>query len=62
MSHTHRHVSVACHPTHRESTDVAVDVPNEVEGAPCGFQLVGRSMRDEELVANSRIVEQVLQA
>jgi Asp-tRNA(Asn)/Glu-tRNA(Gln) amidotransferase A subunit family amidase len=27
------------------------DVPEEVEGAPAGFQLVGRPYKDEELVA-----------
>ncbi|EMC92431.1 hypothetical protein BAUCODRAFT_288739 [Baudoinia panamericana UAMH 10762] len=35
-------------------------VPDEVEGAPCGLQLVGRPMKDEELVEHSQIVADAL--
>ncbi|KAK0919305.1 hypothetical protein LTS16_003234 [Friedmanniomyces endolithicus] len=36
-------------------------VPDEVEGAPCGIQLLGRPMRDEELVQHSQIVADALE-
>ncbi|KAL2816932.1 amidase signature domain-containing protein [Aspergillus granulosus] len=34
--------------------------PHEVEGAPCHIQLIGRPMKDEELMQHARIVEKVL--
>ncbi|KAI7499101.1 amidase family protein [Hortaea werneckii] len=35
--------------------------PDDVEGAPCGFQLVGRPMHDEMLLSNAQIVDDCLQ-
>ncbi len=40
---------------------LGADVPNEVEGAPCGIQLLGRPMRDEELVQHSQTVADALE-
>ncbi|KAI7165250.1 amidase family protein [Hortaea werneckii] len=34
--------------------------PDDVEGAPCGFQLVGRPMHDETLLSNAQIVDDCL--
>ncbi|GAB1740896.1 hypothetical protein NU219Hw_g5972t1 [Hortaea werneckii] len=34
--------------------------PDDVEGAPCGFQLVGRPMHDEILLSNAKIVDDCL--
>ncbi|KAI7479959.1 amidase family protein [Hortaea werneckii] len=34
--------------------------PDDVEGAPCGFQLVGRPMHDEMLLSNAQIVDDCL--
>ncbi|KAI6907170.1 amidase family protein [Hortaea werneckii] len=34
--------------------------PEDVEGAPCGFQLVGRPMHDEALLSNAQIVDDCL--
>jgi Asp-tRNA(Asn)/Glu-tRNA(Gln) amidotransferase A subunit family amidase len=36
------------------------DLPEEVEGAPCHVQLIGRRQKDEALVQHARIVEDVL--
>ncbi|KAK4917035.1 hypothetical protein LTR49_015072 [Elasticomyces elasticus] len=35
-------------------------IPDQVEGAPAGIQLMGRPMRDEELVKQSQIVADAL--
>ncbi|KAF1992401.1 amidase [Aulographum hederae CBS 113979] len=35
-------------------------VPEEVEDAPCGFQVVGRPMRDEELMETIKVIWSVL--
>lgn len=37
-----------------------VDSPDAVEGAPCCVQVVGRPMREEELIQTTQIVAQVL--
>ncbi|RDW65947.1 uncharacterized protein DSM5745_09686 [Aspergillus mulundensis] len=34
--------------------------PGEVEGAPCHIQLIGRTMRDEDLIRSAAIVDTVL--
>lgn len=36
------------------------DLPEEVEGAPCHVQLIGRRQKDEALVQYAQIVEDVL--
>ncbi|KAL2840359.1 amidase signature domain-containing protein [Aspergillus pseudodeflectus] len=36
--------------------------PREVEGAPCHIQLIGRTLRDEELLQSAAIVEAVLKS
>ncbi|KAK0658824.1 Acetamidase [Lasiodiplodia hormozganensis] len=36
--------------------------PDEVEGAPCAVQVLGRPMRDEELLRDLEVVEKVLRA
>ncbi|KAK3069210.1 hypothetical protein LTR53_012628 [Teratosphaeriaceae sp. CCFEE 6253] len=36
-------------------------VPDEVEGAPCGLQILGRPMRDEELVRHCQILADALE-
>lgn len=42
--------------------DIELDDPDAVEGAPSGLQLVGRPMRDEELLKYTAIVSDVLNA
>lgn len=39
---------------------VHIDLPKEVEGAPCHVQLIGRRLKDEELIKHAKVVEQVL--
>jgi hypothetical protein len=39
---------------------IRLDLPEEVEGAPCHVQLIGRRQKDEALVQHARIVEEVL--
>jgi len=39
-----------------------LDTPEMVEGAPCGFQILGRPMRDEELLQVAGIVQGCLRA
>jgi Asp-tRNA(Asn)/Glu-tRNA(Gln) amidotransferase A subunit family amidase len=36
------------------------DYPDVVEGAPCSIQVMGRPMKDEELLVNARIIEHIL--
>jgi Asp-tRNA(Asn)/Glu-tRNA(Gln) amidotransferase A subunit family amidase len=43
-------------------TDASVDDPDLVEGAPCSIQVMGRNMKDEDLLANAQIIEDVLKA
>ncbi|KAK4550339.1 hypothetical protein LTR36_003306 [Oleoguttula mirabilis] len=45
----------------RDVSYIPAYVPDEVEGAPCGIQLMGRPMRDEELVVNAQVVVDALQ-
>ncbi|KAK5124235.1 hypothetical protein LTR85_001938 [Meristemomyces frigidus] len=44
----------------RDVTYIPPYVPDEVEGAPCGIQLMGRPMRDEELVADAQVIVDAL--
>lgn len=37
-----------------------IDLPKEVEGAPCHVQLIGRRQKDEALLRQARIVEDIL--
>jgi Asp-tRNA(Asn)/Glu-tRNA(Gln) amidotransferase A subunit family amidase len=36
------------------------DVANDVEGAPCCVQVVGRHLQEEELLHNAEIISSVL--
>lgn len=36
------------------------DEPEAIEGAPGGFQILGRNMRDEECLAVAEVVEVIL--
>jgi Asp-tRNA(Asn)/Glu-tRNA(Gln) amidotransferase A subunit family amidase len=36
-------------------------MPEGVEGAPCGLQVMGRHMRDEELVRDVQVISDVLE-
>ncbi|TVY64731.1 Acetamidase [Fusarium oxysporum f. sp. cubense] len=44
----------------RDVTYVPNYLPKEVEGAPCHVQLIGRRLKDEELMKHAKVVEQVL--
>lgn len=37
-----------------------LDNPEEIEGAPCHLQLVGRRLKDEVLLQHAKVVEKVL--
>lgn len=39
---------------------IVVDNPEEVEGAPCHLQLVGRRLKDEVLLQHAKVVEKAL--
>jgi Asp-tRNA(Asn)/Glu-tRNA(Gln) amidotransferase A subunit family amidase len=41
---------------------IAVDDADAVEGAPCGIQVVGRPMKDEETLKIMEVIADVLQA
>jgi amidase len=49
-------------PFRRDVSYVPAYVPNDVEGAPSGFQILGRPGRDEELVVSLKIVENAIRA
>lgn len=49
-------------PFRRDVTYIPAYVPEEVEGAPSGFQILGRPGRDEELVVQMKIVEKAIRA
>lgn len=40
--------------------DRVADDVDAVEGAPCGIQVVGKPMRDEELMTVLKVIEDVL--
>ena len=44
------------------SCDSDIDNPDDIEGAPSGIQIIGRPMRDEELVHTMDIVEKALRS
>ena len=37
-----------------------IDLPDEVEGAPCHVQLIGRRLKDEKLIQDAEVVENIL--
>lgn len=39
---------------------IVPDNPEEVEGAPCHVQLVGRRLKDEVFLQHAKVVEKVL--
>lgn len=49
-------------PFRRDVSYIPAYVPKEVEGAPSGFQILGRPGRDEELVVTLKIVEEAIRA
>ncbi|KFZ07247.1 hypothetical protein V501_06627 [Pseudogymnoascus sp. VKM F-4519 (FW-2642)] len=49
-------------PFRRDVSYVPAYVPKDVEGAPSGFQILGRPGRDEELVVSLKIVENAIRA
>lgn len=49
-------------PFRRDVSYVPAYLPKDVEGAPSGFQILGRPGRDEELVVSLKIVENAIRA
>ena len=49
-------------PLRRDVTYIPAYVPEQVEGAPSGFQILGRPGRDEELVVAMKIVDKAIGA
>ncbi|KFZ16319.1 hypothetical protein V502_05153 [Pseudogymnoascus sp. VKM F-4520 (FW-2644)] len=49
-------------PFRRDVSYIPPYVPIEVEGAPSGFQIMGRTGRDEELVVSTKIIEDAIRA
>ena len=37
-----------------------VDLPDEIEGAPCSVQVLGRTMREEELLRDAATIAAAL--
>jgi Asp-tRNA(Asn)/Glu-tRNA(Gln) amidotransferase A subunit family amidase len=39
-----------------------LDIPDVIEGVPCAIQIMGRNLKDEDLLAHAKVVEDVLRS